>query len=76
MLETQEIAINSCPMIAIVAALGGLEVLKIYTRVCVPFEVCSEVTTGESSRFAGVRSRKWVGEMEATPVRGDAVKHP
>lgn len=52
--ETQEIVINTGPMIAIVAALGGLEVLKIYRRVCVPLEVCSEVTTGESSRFAAL----------------------
>ena len=52
--ETQEIVINTGPMIAIVAALGGLEILKIYRRVCVPLEVCSEVTTGESSRFAAL----------------------
>lgn len=50
--ETQEIVINTGPLIAIVAALGGLEVLKIYKRVCVPLEVCREITTGESSRFA------------------------
>ncbi len=52
--ETQEIVINTGPMIAIVAALGGLDVLKIYRRVCVPLEVCGEITTGESSRFAAL----------------------
>lgn len=52
--ETQEIVINTGPMIAIVAALGDLEVLKIYRRVCVPLEVCGEITTGESSRFAAL----------------------
>jgi len=52
--ETQEIVINTGPMIAIVAALGGLDVLKIYKRVCVPLEVCGEITTGESSRFAAL----------------------
>ena len=52
--ETQEIVINTGPMIAIVAAMGDLKVLKIYTRVCVPLEVCGEVTTGKSKRFAAV----------------------
>jgi len=52
--ETQEIVINTGPIIAIVAALGGLEVLKIYRRVCVPLEVFGEITTGESSRFAAL----------------------
>lgn len=52
--ETQEIVINTGPMIAIVAALGGLDVLKIYGRVCVPLEVCGEITTGESRRFAAL----------------------
>lgn len=52
--ETQEIVINTGPMIAIVAALGSLDVLKIYRRVCVPLEVCNEITTGESSRFAAL----------------------
>ena len=74
--ETQEIVINTGPMIAIVAALGGLDVLKIYRRVCVPLEVCGEITTGEfdSLRCAGVRSRSLAGKMEAAPVPvGDAV---
>jgi len=54
--ETQEIVINTGPMIAIVAALGSLDVLKIYKRVCVPLEreACGEITTGESSRFAAL----------------------
>ncbi len=50
--ETQEIVINTGPLIAIVAALGGLDILEIYKRVCVPFEVCSEITSGGSGRFA------------------------
>jgi len=50
--EKNEIVINTGPVIAIVAALGDLGVLKIYKRVCVPFEVCSEITIGKSSRFA------------------------
>ena len=52
--ETQEIVINTGPIIALVAALGDLEILKIYRRVYVPLEreACGEITTGESSRFA------------------------
>jgi len=50
--ETQEIVINTGPLIALVAALGDLSILKIYRRVCVPHEVCSEITIGELSRFA------------------------
>lgn len=52
--ETKEIVINTGPLIALVAALGDLEILKIYKRVCVPFEVCNEITTGESGRFAAL----------------------
>jgi len=52
--ETRAIVINTGPLIAIVAALGGLDVLKIYKRVCVPFEVCREITGGGSNRFASV----------------------
>jgi predicted nucleic acid-binding protein len=52
--ETQAIVINTGPMIAIVAALGSLDVLKIYKRICVPLEVYGEITIGESSRFAAL----------------------
>jgi predicted nucleic acid-binding protein len=64
--ETQEIVINTGPIIAIVAALGGLDVLKMYKRVCVPFEVCSEVTAGESGRFAAseFEAAQWLDKWE------------
>lgn len=56
--ETQEIVINTSPIIAIVAALGDLRVLQIYRRVWVPFEVCQEISAGGAVQFA-------LGEFEA-----------
>jgi hypothetical protein len=35
--DTEEIVINTSPMIALVAALGALELLQMYRRVLVPF---------------------------------------
>jgi predicted nucleic acid-binding protein len=50
--ETQEIVINTSPIIAMVAALGDLRVLQIYRRVWVPFEVCQEISAGGAAQFA------------------------
>ena len=57
MLDTEEIVINTGPLIALVAALGDLQVLAVYRRVLVPFEVCEEIRAGGSTGFA-------VGEFE------------
>ena len=57
--ETKSIAIDTSPLIAIVAALGELTVLSsLYNQVFVPFEVCQEILTGGESGFA-------VAEFEA-----------
>jgi len=49
----KSIVINTGPIIALVAALGDLAVLKsLYKDVFVPFEVCSEILQGGSSSFA------------------------
>ncbi len=50
--KTQEIVINTSPLIAIVAALGNLRVLQLYRRVWVPFAVCQEISTGGAVQFA------------------------
>lgn len=50
--ETQEIVINTSPIIALVAALGDLQVLQLYQRVWVPFEVCQEISAGGAVQFA------------------------
>lgn len=52
--ETQEIAINTSPIMALVAALGDLRVLQIYRRVWAPLEVCQEIAVGGKARFAVV----------------------
>lgn len=53
MLKPDEIVINTSPLIALVAALGDLSLLEsLYTSVWVPFEVCQEILTGDSTRFA------------------------
>ena len=50
--ETQEIVINTSPIIALVAALGDLRVLQIYRQVWIPLEVCQEIAVGGKARFA------------------------
>ncbi len=47
------IVINTGPIIALVAALGNLSILKhLYKDVLVPLEVCSEILQGGLSSFA------------------------
>ncbi len=51
--DQKAIVINTGPIIALVAALGDLSILKrLYKDVLVPFEVCSEILHGGSSSFA------------------------
>ena len=50
--ETREIVINTGPIIALVAGLGSLEVLQMYHRVYVPFEVSQELLVNNQTRFA------------------------
>ena len=50
--ETQDIVINTSPIIALVAALGDLRVLQIYRHVWVPLEVSQEIAAGGAAKFA------------------------
>lgn len=50
--ETNSLVINTGPMIALVAALGDLQVLKMYQRLLVPFEVQQEFWAGGAVNFA------------------------
>jgi hypothetical protein len=50
--ETQDLVVNTGPLLALVAALGDLQVLRIYRQVWVPFEVCREVATGGAAQFS------------------------
>ena len=56
--RTEEIVVNTGPLIALVAALGDIRMLRIYRRVHVPFEVGQEIRTGGPAQFA-------VSEFEA-----------
>jgi predicted nucleic acid-binding protein len=47
--ETDTLVINTSPMIALVAALGDLQVLKMYQQVQVPFEVQQELLVDEAA---------------------------
>ena len=50
--STEAIVINTGPILAIVAALGSLDILQVYRQVWVPWEVCQEVLAGGPSGFA------------------------
>lgn len=51
--ETTRLVINTGPIIALVAALGDLRILKsLYRQVLVPFEVTQEILAGGNPGFA------------------------
>ena len=51
--EAAKIVVNTGPILALVAALGDLKVLRaLYQEVWVPFEVCQEIEAGGSPGFA------------------------
>jgi predicted nucleic acid-binding protein len=53
MLDKKEIVIDTGPIIALVAALGDLSILRsLYHRVLVPYEVCQEILVGGPNGFA------------------------
>ena len=50
--EPRAIVINTGPLLALIAAMGDLGILKLlYERVVVPFEVCEEILAGCPSGF-------------------------
>ena len=50
--ETEELVINTGPLLAIIAGIGDLSFLdEIYKRVLVSFEVSEEIKAGGSSGF-------------------------
>lgn len=51
--KTDQLVINTSPLIALTAAWGSLEPLSsLYTEVFVPFEVCQEIKQGGIQNFA------------------------
>jgi len=65
--KTEEIVINTGPLLALIAGMGNLFVLKqLYRRILVPFEVCREIEAGGSSGF-GVSEFKRADFFERQP---------
>jgi predicted nucleic acid-binding protein len=50
--EPDEIVINTGPLIALAAATGNLETLRMYRRVWIPLAVSQEIRAGGPSGFA------------------------
>jgi predicted nucleic acid-binding protein len=72
--DVQELVINTGPLLALIAALGDLEVLQLYQNVWVPFEVRQEILAGGATGFgvAGFRAARWLNKqdspLEITPI--------
>ncbi|MEH2135340.1 DUF3368 domain-containing protein [Nostoc sp.] len=72
--KTESIVINTAPIISLVAALGDLDVLQLYTQVLVPFEVCQELLAGGASGFAVAEFeaatwlQKWPTPLNISPL--------
>ncbi|WP_420208837.1 DUF3368 domain-containing protein [Candidatus Electronema sp. JC] len=50
--EAKELVINTGPLLALIAGLGSLNVLKVlYKQVIVPYEVCREIFASGSTEF-------------------------
>ena len=55
MRKTNEIIVNTGPLLALIVGLGELSLMgKLYNRVLVPFEVCKEIESGGKTNF-GIR---------------------
>lgn len=83
-----EIVINTRPLIALMAALDDLEILRaLYRKVFVPFEVCEEIYAGGAEGF-GIEAfeqadwlHKWPHALDLNPLlrnsldRGEAFRY-
>ena len=58
--ETKDLVINTGPLLALIAGIGDLSLLKmLYERVLVPFEVCQEIEIGGSANRAIERNQAY-----------------
>lgn len=78
--ETESIAINTSPIITLVAGLGNLNVLQaVYRQVLVPFEVCQEILAGGSTGFAMAEFeaatwlQKWPTPLAISPILSNSL---
>ena len=52
--ETEEIVMNTGPLLALIAGFGNLTFLTLlYRRVLVPFEVCQEIESAGWNKYEG-----------------------
>jgi len=72
--ETEKVVINTGPLLALIAGIGDLSLLKLlYKRVLVSFEVCQEIEAGGASGFGMSEFRKssfiekWSNPLTITP---------
>ena len=75
MLDKKEIVIDTGPIIALVAALGDLSILRALShRVLVPHEVCQEILVGGPNGFAvnefedASWLEKWRDPLDIAPI--------
>ena len=80
MLERKDIVINTGPIIALVAALDDLSILRsLYRRVLVPYEACQEIEAGAPNRFAAKEFEqafwleKWPKALNIMPVLSNSL---
>jgi predicted nucleic acid-binding protein len=73
--DKREIVINTGPIIALVAALGDLSLLRsLYQRLLVPYEVCQEILVGGPNGFAvnefeeASWLQKWPDPLDIAPI--------
>ena len=63
----EKIVINTGPIIALIAALDELEILKIlYSKVIVPQEVCQEILAKEKERYDAkiFKQNTWIDKQK------------
>jgi predicted nucleic acid-binding protein len=68
--STNQIVINTSPLIALVAAVGDLKILEsLYKDVLVPFEVYQEILIGGTTGFAVTefQSASWL-QKQSSPL--------
>lgn len=66
--KPNQIVINTGPIIALVAALGDLDVLSfLYQRVWVPLEVADEILANNAEKFAAKEfaAASWLEKMDS-----------
>ena len=62
--DTDALVINTSPMLALIAALGDLRMLQMYSQVYVPFEVCQEILIGGRAETGGYMTQTAMKTVE------------